>query len=346
MNCGSFCLLLRVALFLLYLPLLFSCRDATTLTQVSRQHQHTELTSHPTYPSYRTIEANAFELDGKKVELGRLLFHDVRLSSDNTISCSSCHNLRVVGIDSLARSIGVKGRRSEFNTPTVFNAAFNFRQFWDGRVHTLEQQISGPVHNPKEMDSNWPQIIDKLSQDTELQRRFRESYPQGIDQNAIVDAIASFERTLLTPDSPFDQFLKGNEAALSEQAKKGFALFNQLGCSSCHQGVNLGGNMYQVLGVMRDYFSRSGEVKHSDYGLYNSTKKEQDKFKFKVPGLRNVVHTAPYFHDGSVETIEEAVGIMAYYQLGVKLEDGQIAELVAFLRALTGKPFQTDSESL
>jgi cytochrome c peroxidase len=271
-----------------------------------------------------------------KASLGEMLFHDKRLSRDNSISCASCHGLDTGGIDRLSRAVGMNGAVGTVNTPTVFNSSLNFRQFWDGRATTLEEQAAGPVHNPIEMASNWDEVIPKLKADSEYPQLFKKAYGDEIRPEYIVDAIAMFERTLLTPNSRFDRYLRGEEDILTEDEKKGFQLFTSYGCSSCHQGVNLGGNMYQRFGVVEGYF-KNRPLDGSDYGRFNVTGREEDRFVFKVPSLRNVEVTAPYFHDGKGVTLENAVDKMGRYQLGRKLSDEDLRLLVAFLGTLTGQ---------
>ncbi|MEM7232274.1 MAG: cytochrome-c peroxidase [Planctomycetota bacterium] len=278
----------------------------------------------------------AVDVDSKKVALGRELFHDTRLSRDNTLSCSSCHNLDRGGDDDRPVSIGIDGQLGGINSPTVLNSGFNFRQFWDGRAATLEDQVDGPLHNSVEMGSSFAEVIGKLNKDSAFVARFTASYPDGLTPPNLRDAIAEFERSLITPDSAFDRFLRGDESAMSESAHRGWKLFQDLSCISCHQGVNMGGNVYQKIGVMNDYFG-DREVTKADLGRFNVTNDPRDKHKFKVPTLRNVAITAPYFHDGSAATLGEAVRRMADYQLGYELEDREVADIVAFLESLTGE---------
>jgi cytochrome c peroxidase len=278
------------------------------------------------------------ELDPLKVKLGRILFHDTRLSKDNTVACSNCHSLKSAGQDSLAVAIGIKGLKGTVNSPTVLNSGFAFRQFWDGRAPTLEDQVGGPIHNPIEMDSNWQEVISKLRKDPQIVSIFQDIWKEDISQQGIQEAIAEFERSLFTPGSPFDRYLNGDNSALTENEIKGWQLFRDLGCISCHQGVGIGNNMYANLGVMGDYFADRGRpIVDSDLGRYNVTGNENDKHVFKVPGLRNIALTAPYFHDGSIETLDEVVETMARYQLGINLSKKQKDHLVAFLKSLTGK---------
>lgn len=271
-----------------------------------------------------------------KVELGRALFHDKRLSHDDSISCASCHDLARAGVDNLPVAVGINGRQGSVNTPTVFNSRFNFRQFWDGRAASLEAQAPGPVHNPLEMASSWQEVIGKLSADRQIKQQFRQLYPDGITADNIADAIASFEKTLVTTGSRFDQYLDGNHSALSEEEIRGYQLFRDYGCISCHQGINLGGNMFQRFGIVGDYFA-GREIKPSDLGRYNVTGLEEDRFVFKVPSLRNVALTAPYLHDGQIDKLESVVVIMGKHQLGRTLDDQDVSLITAFLKTLSGQ---------
>lgn len=278
-------------------------------------------------------------LDKAKVALGRSLFHDRRLSRDNSISCASCHNLAQGGADAKARSIGVGRKVGEINTPTVFNSSLNFRQYWDGRSSSLEDQISGPVHNPAEMGTSWPEVLPKLQVDAQLNAQFKAIYNTPPTVVAIKDAIAEFERSLITP-SRMDRWLQGDATALDARARAGYYLFKRHGCVACHQGVNVGGNLYQRFGLMRDYFANKKQIDSADLGRFNVTGREDDRHVFKVPGLRNVALTAPYFHDGSALTLEDAVAQMGLYQLGVALPKEEVEAIVSFLRALTGEQLE------
>lgn len=279
----------------------------------------------------------SLKLDERKVALGNRLFHDKRLSRDDSTSCASCHRLDFAGHDMRTMAVGIDGQMGSLNSPTVFNAGFNFRQFWDGRAATLEEQAEGPVHNPLEMASNWHQVLIKLRRDRAMITEFERIWADGIAPAHIQEAIAEFERSLITPDAPFDRYLRGDHQALNAGAKEGWRLFRDLGCIACHQGVNLGGNLYSSLGVMGDYFDDRGKIiQKSDLGRFNVTGLESDKHVFKVPGLRNIVKTGPYFHDGSIATLDLAVETMARYQLGVRLSREQLSNLLAFLESLSG----------
>ena len=276
--------------------------------------------------------------DEAKAALGDRLFHDVRLSADDSVSCASCHQLGRGGTDGLARSLGIGGALGAIKAPTVYNSGFNLAQFWDGRAGSLEEQVAGPLHSPVEMGSNWNQALQKLNRDMEYVQRFSAVYPDGISAENVMDAIAAFERTLLTVDSPFDQWLRGDEEALGAQAQRGYGLFKSYGCVACHQGVNVGGNLYQLMGVMGDYFAdRDKPISTADLGRFNVTGEESDRHMFKVPSLRLAAINPPYFHDGSTDNLREAVSVMARYQLGRKIPKEDVQDIVAFLESLVGR---------
>lgn len=274
-----------------------------------------------------------------KVELGRMLFHDKGLSKDGTISCASCHDLKKGGTDQAVVSTGVGGQKGAVNSPTVFNARHNFVQFWDGRAATLEAQAEGPVENPIEMGAEWGAVVKYVQSQPKYKPLFAKAFNGVISKKTITESIADFERTLDTP-SRFDDYLSGDANALNAQEKEGYAKFKQYGCIACHSGVNIGGHMYQKMGLVHDYFKDRGSLRQEDYGRYNITKKDADKHFFKVPTLRNIALTGPYFHDGSVTSMKEAVIKMGYYQLGLTIPDKDAADIVAFLKTLTGKDLQ------
>lgn len=268
-------------------------------------------------------------IDSDWVKLGKALFNSPLLSKDNTVACSTCHNVNEGGDDGFPVSIGVEGGIGTRNSPTVLNSIFNFRQFWDGRSADLAEQVQGPIHNPIEMGSNFPDIIIKLNQVPEFVQSFRSLNPDGITEQAIIKAIVTFEESLVTPHSPIDQYLLGDTNALTEQQKRGFSKFKSFGCVSCHQGRNIGGNLYQRIGRLNDVPKKLLQ----DEGRFVLTKHEYDRFVFKVPTLRNITKTAPYFHNGSVATLEEAVTIMAKGQLGLDLSKQDISDLIALFKA-------------
>ncbi len=278
------------------------------------------------------------ELDEEKVELGNQLFHDPRLSSNDTISCATCHLLDKGGTDRRVTSEGMMGRNTGLNSPTVFNSGFHFRLNWDGEAATLEDQIDGPISTAKEMGGlTWPDLIYKLEQSTEYTTTFKQIYPDGMTRDTIKDALATFQRSLYTPNAPFDQYLRGQDNAISAAAKQGYNRFKSYGCVTCHQGMLVGGNMYQKLGVFGDYFADRGTLIESDLGRYNVTKDDRDRHFFKVPSLRNVTLTAPYFHDGNAATLNEAIKLMGKYQLGVDIPQKDVDSIIIFLRTLTGE---------
>lgn len=272
-----------------------------------------------------------------EISLGKQLFHSEKLSADNSLSCASCHQINNGGDDGLSLSPGINGQLGSINTPTVLNSTLNFVQFWDGRASSLEEQVEGPVHNPIEMGSNWQQVITKLKADPVILEQFQSLYSDGITEKNIIRAIVSYENQLITVNAPFDLYLKGDKNAISKHAKEGYKLFKQMGCISCHQGKNVGGNMYQYFGVMGNYFTDRGNITKADLGRYNVTLLEKDKYKFKVPSLRNIANTAPYFHDGTAKTLEEAVKVMARYQLGRPISNTQVSSIKAFLISLSGE---------
>ena len=278
-------------------------------------------------------------VDMRKVILGNLLFHDVRLSADNTVSCSSCHGLNTGGVDNKPFSEGVGGQHGGVNAPTVFNALYNFVQFWDGRAATLADQAAGPPLNPVEMAcKSFDEICDKLKADAAFSKAFTEVYPDGINEANITNAIQEFEKTLLTPNSRFDKYLKGDMAALTTEELAGYDLFKKYNCATCHVGENMGGQSYELMGIKQDYFADRGtELTVEDNGRFKEPKNERDRYRFKVPGLRNVALTAPYFHDATQATLEDAVRAMGKYEVGVDLSQQEVKQIVAFLQTLTGE---------
>ncbi len=275
-------------------------------------------------PIPETIDYNL-----EKALLGKKLFFDTRLSKNNTISCSSCHDLTSGGDDNLIFSVGNEGKVGNINAPTVLNAVFNFRQFWDGRAKNLEEQVLGPIENPIEMAHNFEFLIKELKR-TEYLQEFGKIYKDGISKKNIANAIAEFEKTLITPNSRFDEYLKGDKKAITQFEKEGYELFKNKGCISCHHGINIGGNHYNKFGAIVSINSKN-------LGRYNVTKNEDDKYYFKVPTLRNIELTSPYYHDGRYNDLKNAVSTMSQVQLGRPIKDEEIEKIVAFLKTLTGK---------
>jgi len=269
-------------------------------------------------------------VNSEKAQLGRSLFFDTRLSKDNTVSCATCHDLLHGGDDGLPSSFGIKGQKGELNAPTVYNAVFNFRQFWDGHAKDLKEQALMPIVNPVEMGEDLDTLVQKLDQIEAYKKTFEKLYPNGVTKENIADAIAEYEKTLITPNAPFDRYLRGDENAISDEAKEGYRLFKFKGCIICHNGINIGGNLYNKFGVYK-------EVNSTNLGRYNLTKREVDKYVFKVPSLRNVALTAPYMHDGRIKTLHDAVEFMTQYQLGRYMKKEEIHAIEAFLESLTGE---------
>ncbi|MEG9481423.1 cytochrome-c peroxidase [Mannheimia sp. HC-2023] len=281
---------------------------------------------------------NSLPTNPKKVALGKDLYLDGRLSADGSISCHSCHLLAQAGVDNLPVAEGIHGLKGGINAPTVFNAALNKWQFWDGRAKTLADQASGPPTNPVEMGSkSWDEIVAKFDKDEEFKKRFFEVYPQISEAN-LTDAISEFEKTLLTPNSAFDKFLKGDENALTVEQKRGYEHFKNAKCDTCHTGSLMGGQSFEYMGLYGDYFKDRGTaMTDADQGRYAHTKDPHDMHRFKVPTLRNVALTAPYMHDASAKDLKEAVRIMGKYQSNKNFTDTELNEIASFLESLTGE---------
>ncbi|ARR02016.1 cytochrome c peroxidase [Campylobacter vicugnae] len=270
--------------------------------------------------------------DKEKAMLGKQLYMDTSLSKDGKVSCNTCHDLKRYGVDNEIFSIGADGVLDEpFNSPTTFNSVFNFVQFWDGKAKNLAEQAKNPFINPKEMAlKDEAEVVKRVEANAKYKASFNKIYGEITMQN-ITDAIAEFEKTLITPNAPFDRYLNGDENAISSQAKRGWEAFKSNGCVACHQGQNIGGTMYQKIGIFEPYPNQE------NLGRYEITKIESDKMVFKVPSLRNVAKTAPYYHDGSIPTLDACVQFMAYYQLGRFLDQQTVDDIVAFLESLTGE---------
>jgi len=276
-------------------------------------------------------------LNQQKVALGRKLFHDKRLSPKGDVSCASCHPLNRGGADGLSHALEGDESRGQVNTPTIYNSANNFRWYWDGRAATLEAQVEESLTSSTELGAEWHDVLSTLASSSEYQALFSQLYPVGgIQQAHVIDVFVEFERSLVTPDSAFDRYLLGDEQALSAEQQSGYQLFKSYGCIACHQGGNVGGNMFQLFGVMGDFFADRKIILEVDQGRFNVTGKADDMHRFRVPSLRNVALSAPYFHDGTADTLEQAVMVMATYQLGrpVSLDDAQL--IVKFLHSLNG----------
>ena len=295
-----------------YLLLVLVCLDAGLPTAAQSPTPPPRVGQEPITP----IPAAPAQ-DTRRLALGEALFNDRRLSHDNTRSCSSCHDLRTNGATSNARDATPEGRPLARNTLTIFNAALSFRLNWAGNFRSLEGQAEQTLGNPDIMASSADEVVRKLRADPETVRQFQDAYGREPDVAALLDAIATYERSLVTPDSRFDRWLAGNAHAITPEELAGYQLFKSLGCISCHQGVNVGGNLFQRHGIFHPIGSALPVL-------------------LRVPGLRNVATTAPYFHDGSAPTLSKAVKTMGIAQLDRELTDQQIAAIVAFLNTLTG----------
>jgi cytochrome c peroxidase len=292
---------------------------------------------------FKPIPQNVAELQGhaitpEQVALGKQLFFDPRLSSSQTISCNSCHNVGRGGADNTPTSIGHAWQKGGRNSPTVFNAVFNIAQFWDGRAKDLEEQAKGPVQNPIEMHSTPKAVEQTLASMPEYVAAFGKAFPgdkNPVSFDNMARAIQAFEATLITPDSRFDLFLKGDDKALTEEEKTGLKTFIASGCTACHNGVNVGGGAYFPFGVVN---KPSEKIRpKGDKGRLQVTRSANDEYVFRAAPLRNVALTAPYFHSGQVWELPEAVKIMGNVQLGKQLSDADVQTIVAFLKTLTGK---------
>ncbi len=271
------------------------------------------------------------EYNEQKAHLGKMLFFDTSLSRDNSVACISCHNIYNGGADARRVSVGYQGRKGNIQSPTVLNAVFNFRQFWNGRAKDLYEQAKGPLENPVEHNMTPELITQRIEQNDEYKRLFESLYSDGITYDNVIDAIVEFEKALITPDSKFDLFLKG-KAKLSKKEMRGYTLFKQLGCISCHNGVNMGGNSFAKIGIFKPYIN---DRRYPD--RFEITHNAFDVRVFKVPTLRNIALTAPYFHDASQKTLKDAIFAMGEYNLGIELSKEEVDALEAFLKTLTGK---------
>ncbi len=272
-------------------------------------------------------------VDTQTADLGRKLWFDPRLSKSGFISCNSCHNLSMGGSDNLPTSIGHQWQEGPINSPTVLNSSLNFVQFWDGRAKDLKEQAAGPIANPKEMASDHDLVVNVIASIPGYVEEFEKVYGDGgVNIDRITDAIAVFEETLITPNSRFDQWLRGDDNAITAEEKEGYELFRNSGCVACHYGEGIGGSSFQKMGLLEEY-----KTENLAKGLADFTGKDSDAMFFKVPTLRNIVLTYPYFHDGQVNTLEEATKIMGRLQLGREFSDEEVQKIVAFYGTLTGE---------
>ena len=278
----------------------------------------------------------SLDLDARKVVLGELLFSDPRLSTTG-FSCKTCHDLESSGADGLKVSRTSNQSDDLKNTPTIFNSGFNSLQHWNAEFETLEDQLHASLHNPLHMNNSWSNLVETLKEDINYVQTFQSIYSSTIDQHNITDAIVTFERSLITPNADFDRYLNGDPDALTQQQKKGYQLFNDYGCITCHQGINIGGNLFTKLGIFEHHEAHNKTLSKYDYGRYLYTSDKNDLFVFRVPSLRNVAVTAPYFHDGQAETLYEAIEHMGHEQLDIQLSVEDIEFIENFLNSLTGE---------
>jgi cytochrome c peroxidase len=267
--------------------------------------------------------------------LGKALFFEPKLSKDGTLSCASCHHLPGSGADGVAYSFGIGGIEGNINSPTVLNSRYNFVQFWDGRVKSLEEQALLPIINPIEMGNSLKNVLKTLEEDEKYKKWFLKLFDTGVTEENLALAIAEFERALITPNAPYDRFLRGDEEAISSEVKEGYTLFESYGCISCHNGVNIGSNLYQKIGVFKP-FNTIKYDKHLKKGHFMVSGDAEDLYYFKVPTLRNIELTAPYMHSGYAKTLESAVSLMFEHQLGIEPQKKEIDLIVHFLKSLTG----------
>ncbi|WP_192360626.1 cytochrome-c peroxidase [Mesorhizobium mediterraneum] len=275
--------------------------------------------------------------DQAKIALGESLFNDVRLSHDDVIACGGCHRLDLSGDDGKARSTTVDGGQLDFNAPTVFSAALNFRLNWRGNFRTVEEQNEAALLDNRLMNTSWEELLPKLRSDPDYSQRFVKVYGGAPGRTDVLDALAIFQRSLITPNARFDRYLKGERDAITADEEHGYQLFKAYGCIACHQGANVGGNLFQKFGIFQDPFAGQKTLTKADLGRFTITGVESDRHFFCVPSLRNVAVTAPYFHDGRTASLADAVKIMARNQLGRELDQRDADLIVKFLGTLTGE---------
>lgn len=340
---------MAIVAFTLLLTELTSCGESKTTNQEPSSEDTLQKRAAGIFAPITGVPENQENpMSDAKILLGKTLFHDVRLSKNNSQSCNTCHSVNTYGVDNLPTSPGDLGEKGTRNSPTVFNAAFHFKQFWDGRAADVEEQAGMPIGNPVEM--NMPDedfVITRLRNIEGYHKLFADAFPDDknpIQFSNLTKAIGAFERTLITP-SRFDQYLLGDSNALSTEEKKGLSAFIDAGCVTCHMGVVLGGNIMQKFPLYGTSYQEHTSSAMDDKGLMEVTGEEKDRHMFKVPSLRNIAKTAPYFHDGSVAELNDAVRIMGKLQLDRELSKDEITSISIFLNALTGEITQ-DAKSI
>ena len=277
--------------------------------------------------------------DQDKLALGQMLFNDNRLTAPGTHSCASCHHLENGGDDGLRVSIPVGELAPVVNTPTIFNTQYNFRLNWDGSASSVAEQLDMAIQRigGENSQTGWNELLARFNQDSQLRNSFNAIYKErSITRESFTDALVTYVESLTTPNARFDKYLRGDENAIDDEEKRGYALFKEYGCISCHQGTNIGGNLYQRFGIFYDYFRSRGEIQQADYGRMNVTGESTDMHVFKVPSLRNIELTAPYLHDGRSKSLRDVITIMGRTQLGFEIEENDIGYIIKFLKTLTG----------
>ena len=278
----------------------------------------------------------SINLPADKLALGERLFNDTKLAGKGRAACATCHVLEAGGDDGLRIADGLSSTAMPLNTPTLFNAAYNGHLGWFGSHASLRTQATADLAMRTHNTRPWPTIIKYLNTDNDYRQTFDKIYPDGITIDNVLDTLTTFERSLITPDSPFDRWLRGDDDALDPSALKGYRRFQELGCISCHQGINIGGNLFQPIGIFDDFFANKKPLTQADQGRFSLTGRERDKHVFRVPSLRNVAVTAPYFHDGRTDSLKEAIALVGRYQLDRELSAQDLNYLLAFLHSLTG----------
>lgn len=306
-----------------------------SLNEIVRADRQLETINDKKEPIQAIPVTISYDLD--KYALGEKLFKESGLSRNRQISCASCHQLEAGGAEKTRYSRGIENALTQVNTPTIFNITYNFRFNWDGQYDSLAVHVDELVQNPTVMGGTWEEVTQKIAKADGYRQAFENIYTDGISRENIIDAIVTYEAALTTPNAAFDRYLRGDRSAISANARAGYDLFKAYGCASCHQGTNVGGNMFQKFGVMGDYFSDRGNITQADLGRFNVTGAEADRYVFRVPGLRNVAITPPYLHDGSARTLKEAIEIMVKYQLGRPIPAADIEQIAEFLKTLTGE---------
>lgn len=274
--------------------------------------------------------------DKAKQALGKKLYEDTLFSSDHTLSCMHCHDLKKGGTDHLPRYIGINKKEGLVNTPTILNASLNYLQFWNAAANSLEAVLDAHVKDETIFANHWDTIVGRVQKNSDYSKDFIKTEWKEINETTIKKALISYINSLVTPEAPFDRYLKGETSALTPSAQKGYKLFQDYGCISCHQGPNMGGNIILPLGIYKSFFVEREKITSADLGYFTVTGKEKNKFEFKVPSLRNIALTGPYLHTGEVKTLEEIVSIMGIYQVGQPIPTHEIAYIVEFLESLTG----------